>query len=152
MRYVVLSLLRPNKSRARMDSEVCVGGVLLRDNKILLGKRSPDRQFYPGLWDIVGGHRQHNESLEQCLSREPKEEVDVTPTEFRHIAEFNDPLCRIDGRNELHVYLVTEWTGVARNLLPDEHSQLEWFEIEEACHLQLAYHGYPRLFRSLAGQ
>lgn len=30
----------------------CAGGILIKDNKILLGKRSGNRTFYPDVWDI----------------------------------------------------------------------------------------------------
>ena len=135
-----------------MESEVCVGGILFRDNKILLGKRSPTRQFYPDVWDIFGGHRKHNESLEQTLSRELKEEINVTPTKFTHIAVLHGPLPGIDREYELHVYLVSGWMGSPKNLAPSEHSQLAWFDVDEACTLHLAHSGYPELFGCLKDQ
>jgi hypothetical protein len=41
---------------------ICAGGILCKENKILLGKRSAHRSFYPDVWDIIGGHRENNET------------------------------------------------------------------------------------------
>ncbi len=42
----------------------------------------------------------------------------------------------------MHVYEVTAWLGIPRNRQLDEHSEVAWFTIDEACCLALAY---PRL-------
>jgi NUDIX domain len=46
---------------------ICAGGILCRENKILLGKRSAHRSFSPHVWDIIGGHAASNETPEQAL-------------------------------------------------------------------------------------
>ena len=51
-----------------------VGGVLILNHKILLGKRMPDR-LYPDIWDIFGGHIEDGETLEETLIRELEEEL-----------------------------------------------------------------------------
>ena len=33
-----------------------VAAILVREDKILLGKRAPSRDFYPNVWDMFGGH------------------------------------------------------------------------------------------------
>ena len=43
------------------------GGFLIRGNTILLGKRSDYREFYPGLWDVIGGHCEANETPAETL-------------------------------------------------------------------------------------
>jgi 8-oxo-dGTP pyrophosphatase MutT (NUDIX family) len=132
-----------------MTLKVCSAGILLKENKILLGKRSADLKFYPDVWDIIGGHCKNNETLEQTLSRELREEIGVTPTGFIHIAVFHDPKPNVHGDYEYNIYLVTDWIGSPRNLSPSEHSELGWFEINEALKLDLAHPKYPELFRSI---
>lgn len=48
----------------------CVGGILLKESKLLLGKRSGERAFYPRVWDLIGGHVENYETPEQALMRE----------------------------------------------------------------------------------
>ena len=132
-----------------MILKICVAGILIGDNKILLGKRSPDLKFYPGVWDIIGGHCENNETQEQTLSRELQEEIGVTPTKFIHLSILYDPEPAIHGDYEYHIYVVTDWTGSPINLTPNEHSELRWFEIDNAVRLNLAHPKYPELFKKI---
>ncbi len=132
-----------------MTSKVCAGGILLRDNKILLGKRSVNRSFYPGVWDIIGGQGENNETPEQTLLRELKEEIGIIPTEFIPITVIHESRLYLNESYEFYVFLVTSWTGEPRNLLPNEHSELGWFTIDEASKLNLALSQYSKLFKSI---
>jgi 8-oxo-dGTP diphosphatase len=131
-----------------MAGRDCVGGILYQDNKVLLGKRSADRTHYPGVWDIIGGHCKYNENLEQALSRELQEEVGITSTKFTHLVTLPVPLPGGVPDYELHVHLVSDWMGKPENLQPHEHSALTWFDLDEACELNLAHPDYPKLFQS----
>lgn len=33
-----------------------VAALIIRSQRILLGQRSARREFYPGVWDVFGGH------------------------------------------------------------------------------------------------
>ncbi len=74
----------------------------------------------------------------------------MTPTAWRRLGELRGALPRHDERLVLHVYAVTEWTGEPYNRLPEEHSDVAWFGIDDACRLALAHADYPALFRRLA--
>ena len=50
-------------------------GVLIKDQKILLLKRSVEP--FRGCWHLVGGHVQENETLKEALKREFKEETNL---------------------------------------------------------------------------
>jgi 8-oxo-dGTP diphosphatase len=130
--------------------KVCAAGILLKGNRILLARRSSNLKFYPDVWDTIGGHCEDNETPEQTLSRELQEEIGVTPTRFTHIATLHDPEPDIHGDYEYHIYLVTDWNGSPRNLSPNEHSELSWFEIAEALELNLAHPKYLDLFKNTA--
>ena len=129
--------------------KICAAGILIKDNRILLGKRSSDRKFYPDVWDLIGGHCEGNETPEQTLSRELNEEIGVTPTKIIPIAVLQDPESVIHGDYEYHIYLVTNWIGSPINLSTNEHSELLWFEIEDATKLSLAHPKYIELFKTL---
>ena len=129
--------------------QVLAAGILLKDEKILLGKRRTDLKFYPGVWDIIGGHVEDNETPEQTLSRELHEEIGVSPTHFTPIGVLNyrDPGTSEDY--EYHIYLVTKWSGTPQNIADNEHSEVRWFRIQEALNLELALPTYPEIFKSL---
>jgi len=51
-------------------------GVLLRDRTVLVCQRPPGGH-HPGKWEFPGGKREAGESLEACMHRELREELDI---------------------------------------------------------------------------
>jgi 8-oxo-dGTP diphosphatase len=47
-----------------------VSSVLVRNNKILLSKRSPSLKIYPNLYEFPGGKVELGETLKEALKRE----------------------------------------------------------------------------------
>ena len=133
-----------------------MGAVLVRNRDrrpdgpplVLLGKREAKRAFYPGVWDVLGGHLEPGETAEQALIRELREEAGVIPTEWRPLGEFRETLPGGDGSIVLQLYAVTSWTGVPRNRSTREHSEISWFAVEDACRLALAHPAYRKILRT----
>jgi len=50
----------------------------LTDSKVLVGRRSISKKYGPGEWETIGGSIEENETPEECLVREIKEELKVT--------------------------------------------------------------------------
>jgi 8-oxo-dGTP pyrophosphatase MutT (NUDIX family) len=108
-----------------------VVAALVREGRVLLVHRSPNRRAYPGLWDLPGGHIENGESELAALTREMHEELGV-----RIAADSVIHLCRFDaGRGGesvlLSAWLVGEWRGTPTNVAPDEHDEIRWFRPEE---------------------
>lgn len=132
---------------------ICVGAVLVRRGgalRVLLGERSATRAYYPGVWDVPGGHCEPDEQPEQALVRELDEELGVRPTAWRPLADLRGAVGDHHASLVLHLYEVVAWQGTPRNRLPEEHARIAWFTIEEACRLRLAHPAYPALLRRLA--
>ncbi len=113
-----------------MDITLVSGALIVREGKVLLGRRSPHRRICPDTWDLIGGHVETGESLDAALVRELREEIGVLPTRFV-------PLAMIDfgveaGRPvHFHVFRVDAFEGEP-HLANAEHTQLRWFTLEEA--------------------
>tara|TARA_B110000037_G_scaffold88284_1_gene104642 strand:- start:5130 stop:5498 length:369 start_codon:yes stop_codon:yes gene_type:complete len=60
-------------------------GIMYHNDKILMGKRSPASDS-PGLWEFPGGKLEKGETIEQCLHREWKEELNLTILIDRQVA------------------------------------------------------------------
>jgi 8-oxo-dGTP diphosphatase len=141
-----------------MKDRICVGAVLIRavdhgpdeSALVLLGRRAANREFYPDVWDVLGGHLEPGETSEQALVRELREEIGVTPTAWESLGEFRESLSGGNGSIVLHLYAVTSWNGAPRNLSPEEHSGVSWFAVEDACRLALAHPSCPEILRRAA--
>ena len=127
-----------------------VAALIVKAGRILLGQRSATRTFYPGVWDLFGGHVEPGEDPSRTLVRELEEELGVTPLEWSFLETLRVPLPARgdDGPGEMvaHLFLVTAWSGTALNRQPEEHSAIEWFTPEEAVRLDLADPVYRAIF------
>jgi 8-oxo-dGTP diphosphatase len=57
----------------------CAGALIVDDDgRIFIQRRSPDRRLFPDTWDIVGGHVEPGETIEDALHREVREETGWT--------------------------------------------------------------------------
>ena len=59
-----------------MKSIDVAAGLVFRDGKLLVTQRQPDAHL-GGLWEFPGGKREPDESFEQCLVRELREELGI---------------------------------------------------------------------------
>ena len=125
---------------------ICAGGILIRGQDILLAKRSADRPFYPGVWDVIGGHCETSESPADALVRELREEIGVKAVVVEQIAVLEEPQPATHGEAHYHMFIVTGWDGEPE-LRNSEHSELRWVRASEAENLPLAHPDYPGLFR-----
>jgi 8-oxo-dGTP diphosphatase len=125
---------------------VYVGAILLCDACVLLGKRAANRAFYPDVWDVFGGHVESDESLEQALVRELREELGITPIQFTELSLSHEGQADM---HEYHLYHVTQWIGTPYNALLEEHTEIRWFPIVETAQLELALAAYQPLFQRL---
>jgi len=127
---------------------VTAGAVLYENHRVLLARRHRDRRYYPGVWDIVGGHSRHGETPEQTLSRELQEELGIVPVHYREIGVFPEPSPEEHGQGEHHVYVVTEWRGTPCNK-SDEHESLGWFSRAELREINLASQEYVSILEGI---
>jgi 8-oxo-dGTP diphosphatase len=118
-----------------------VAGLLVRDESVLLCRRSRYRQWYPGVWDLPGGHMEEGETVTATLCRELFEELGIVV----HVP-FTGPWKCITKRDfAMDVAVVASWSGTASNQATDEHEEVVWFHPDGARQLQLADEIYPAL-------
>lgn len=137
-----------------MPHEV-VAALIIQGQRILLGQRSATRPFYPGVWDVFGGHVEPGEQQDQTLLRELQEELSITPTQWTYLetsthslpASPNEPSDTLT----VHLYLVTAWDGTPVNCQTEEHSEIGWFSLAQAIQLDLADAAYLTLFARYLG-
>lgn len=127
----------------------CVAAFIVKEGKILLGRRSETRSFYPNISDVFGGHIEPGESREDALRRELFEELGIIPTAFEFLLTVAEPFPEKNGAGEYHFYLVRDFAGEAFNKQPSEHRFVGWFSFAEALKLKFAHPFYAVMIRRL---
>ncbi len=110
------------------------GVMLLRENKVLLGRRHIDPEKADselrgeGTWTMPGGKLEFGESFEEGAKREVMEETGI---------EIDDPevMCVSNDMND-HAHFVTvgliakKFEGEPRVMEPDEIVEWRWFDLD----------------------
>jgi 8-oxo-dGTP diphosphatase len=107
----------------------CVGALLVRGGEVLLGRRSEEREWLPGAWDVFGGHIDAGETAEDALQRELLEELGVHVLAMRELGLLEAG----DGGWRLRLFAVEAWEGEPVNRQPEEHADLRWMQRQDAC-------------------
>ena len=116
----------PFKSPAKQVPHHNIGiGIIWKNRKILIAKRPLD-QMLGGLWEFPGGKQEDNESIEQTVYREIKEET-------RLDVLIISPLCSVKHafshfKITLHVYSCQYISGKAH---PNSSTELKWVDPKE---------------------
>lgn len=127
-----------------------VNALLIRQELVLLAKRSPRRKAYPNLWSFPGGHVEKGESLAKALDRELREEIGVAPIDYKLLGTIADPNTAKDDPVTYHMYAVTAWRGGEPTIIDDEHTELRWFKLAAAISLaDLAVAEYRPLLQGI---
>lgn len=124
--------------------EVAITAIIVKDDKYLITRRSPEKKRFPGMWVVPGGKMETNDYLqlpkdtefywynvlERTLSREVKEEVGV---EIEHV-EYLTSLATVhdDGSPSLVISCIADYAGGEVQLQEGETDAFEWVSLEEA--------------------
>ena len=103
----------------------CTNITLLKDGKILLGKRHYDDDLI--VWILPGGRCDEGETLEETVRREVQEEVGITDIEIE------DFIAVIPGAHQgdtLHMFFGST-TQEATLMEPEKFSEWRWVPINE---------------------
>ena len=106
--------------------------ILVKDNKIIIAKRGPDDRL-AHKWEFPGGKIEINETPEQCLKREMKEEfdIDVSVDEYLGSSVYHYDHISI----ELLAYR-TYWEGGEIDL--KDHDEFKWVSLEQLAEFDFA--------------
>ncbi|MGI5212735.1 NUDIX hydrolase [Plantactinospora sp. CA-290183] len=111
----------------------CAGALVVDDeSRIFFQRRSPDRRLFPNAWDIVGGHVEAGETVEEALRREVTEETGWTVSVvLGQVGEYtwtgDDGLTRIETD-----FLVRVDGDLSRpRLEAGRHTEFRWLTEDE---------------------
>ncbi len=113
---------------------VGIGVILLKDGKILLGKRHEDPEKASsllkgeGTWTLPGGKLHFGETFEQGAMKEVSEETGMKLNKAKVICINND---KVENAHFVTIGLLSEnFEGEAKTLEPDEITEWKWFELD----------------------
>ncbi|UCE74071.1 MAG: NUDIX hydrolase [Methanomassiliicoccales archaeon] len=109
---------------------------MIKNNKILLGKRKKDR-LYPDIWDIFGGHIEANETKEEALKRELMEELGIEVKSYDFLESYQDKEPTLGHDYVHHIFIVNIWEGTPINKNTREHESIKWFSRDETMDLKM---------------
>ncbi|TSC86556.1 MAG: hypothetical protein G01um10148_542 [Parcubacteria group bacterium Gr01-1014_8] len=106
---------------------VGIGVTILKDGKILLGKRVST--YGTGEYQTPGGHLEPKEAFEACARRETLEEcgLEIGSIRFQFVAN----AVGYGLVHYVHIGLITEWkAGEPKNLEPTKCEGWDWYSLD----------------------
>lgn len=105
-----------------------VGAVLLKNNKILLPKRSSILKKMPNKYEFPGGKVEQGESLKEALKRELNEELSID-VNIEDIIEFPNNFLKTE-KFILTIYVIKKWSNEL-TLNPEVNSEILEVNLDE---------------------
>ena len=106
---------------------VGVGVMVLKDNKVLLGRRK--NAHGGGEYANTGGHVELMESLLETARRETMEEAGITIKNIRFLCVSN--ITDYAPKHYLDIGFIADWeSGEPQVLEPDKREAWEWYDLD----------------------
>lgn len=106
--------------------QVNVAAYLLveRDKKYLFLKRQ-NTGYHDGDFGMPSGHLEDDESLDECIIREAKEEIGITVNEVEFLVVVHTHDDYLD-----FMFRAVKWEGEIINCEPEKCAEMEWFSLD----------------------
>jgi 8-oxo-dGTP diphosphatase len=109
--------------------QVGIGVLIIRDNKVLLGKRKSAHGH--GCWGPPGGHLEFAETFQECAQREVLEETGMHVTQIFQGPTTNDIFYN-EGKQYVSIFMIAYNTReIPRVTEPDKCECWHWFAFDQ---------------------
>ena len=98
-------------------------GVIVKNNKILIGLRA-EGDSGAGMWEFPGGKIELNESSENAIKREMREELDIEVTVNQKIMKYSHRF-----KNTIYEISFFEINKFFGSIKKNVHDDLQWVEL-----------------------
>ena len=136
---------------------VAVTGIIRKDDKFLICKRSLNEKAFPGKWCVPGGKVERSDFIndpkdtsmhwldvfEKVLRKEINEETSLEIKNIGYVS--NLAFIRPNGHSTLIVSLYADYAGGEVKLSEDELSDHVWVTLEEAKNYDLIENIYEQI-------
>lgn len=108
--------------------KVGVGVMVVKDGKILLGKR--DGSHGSGEYAWPGGHLEYMESFEECAKREAREEAGIEIENLRFVMLRN--MKEYAPKHYVDITLVADWkSGEPKVIEGEKYVSWGWYDLDK---------------------
>ena len=105
--------------------KVGVGVAVIKDGKVLLGKRK--NAHGEGTWSFPGGHLEYQETWADCAIRETLEETGLSIKNVRFGTVTNDIFYK-EQKHYVTIIMLSDYeSGELRLMEPEKCEKWEWF-------------------------
>jgi len=113
-------------SNEREKIKACVGVMIFKDGKVLMGERKGSHGS--GEYSFPGGHLEFGESFEECVKRETFEETGVKIKNIKFQCLSN--IYKHSGRQDVLVSFIADWeSGEDKIMEPEKCNSLNWYDL-----------------------
>ena len=124
--------------------EVAITAIVIKENRYLITRRSPNKKHFPGMWTVPGGKLETSDYinlpkdtkdywynvLEKTLRREVKEEVGIEIDNIEYLTSL--ATVHQDGSPSLVISCTAGYVSGEIVLQEDESDAYAWVTLEEA--------------------
>ena len=107
-----------------------VGGLIIQEDKLLIAQRKKNTD-HPLKWEFPGGKINENESPEDALKRELKEELNIKINSFEFLIDYFYEYEISLKKIHLFFYIINSFQGLMQK---NVHQNLKWIEIKDISH------------------
>ena len=136
---------------------VSVTGIIRKNGRYLICKRSENEKIFPGKWCVPGGKIEHSDFIntpkdtsshwlgifEKVLRKEIKEETTLDIKNIGYVSSL--AMMRPNGHSSIFVSLYADYDAGDVQLAEDELSDHAWVTLEEAKKYDLIENIYEQL-------
>ena len=110
----------------KIIQKIILGGVIIKNKKILILQRHKNEDVYPEMWELPSGKREYLEKSEDSLLREIKEETSLDVKIIMLISVFDYQIKKpeeVRDSTQINFLVKPKNTKV---LLSSEHQNFAW--------------------------
>jgi len=124
--------------------EVAITAIIIKSDKYLITRRSPDKKRFPGKWTVPGGKLESKDYLalpkdtefywynvlERTLAREVEEEVGLKVDNVRYLTSL--ATVHADGNPSIVISCIADYVSGKVKLQEEESDKFEWVTSKES--------------------
>ncbi len=116
----------------KIVQKIVLGGVVIRDGKVLILQRHKNEDVYPNIWELPSGKREPLEPSESSLIREVKEEAGLAVSIILPFSVFDYHIDKPDEiRDSTQINFLVAPADDADVVLSGEHQAFAWITLKE---------------------